>query len=106
MPVAYNKQMYPANGKHAQVAEKIYQTLMSNRKLGHIDKLHAAHIIKTNSFRIFRKKYIHWSITLDEHPIQAQILYMPRYIHTCKQKPNPYGDQSLYTDHFILRQNS
>jgi hypothetical protein len=68
MPVAYNKQIYSANGKHAQVAEEIYQTLMSNRKLGHIDKVHAAHIIKTNSFRIHRKKYNNCSITLDEHP--------------------------------------
>ncbi len=56
MPVAYNKQIYPAKGKHAQVAEEIYQTLLSNRKLEHIDKIHAAHIIKTNSFRIYRKK--------------------------------------------------
>jgi hypothetical protein len=46
--------------------------------LGHIDKVQAAHIIKTNSFPIYRKKYIHCSITLDEHP-SANLIFASIY---------------------------
>ncbi len=46
MPFAYNLQIPPANGKQEQVAEEILQILLSNRKPGHIDKAHAAHIIQ------------------------------------------------------------
>jgi hypothetical protein len=64
---AYNLQIPPVNGKEARAAEEIYQKLLPNRKLGHIYKVHAAHIIKTTSFGIYRNKYFNNSITLDEH---------------------------------------
>jgi hypothetical protein len=44
LPLAYNLQFPPANGKQARVAEEIYETLLSNRKPEHNDKLRAAHI--------------------------------------------------------------
>jgi hypothetical protein len=94
MPVAYNKQISPANGKHAQVTEEIYQTLMSNRKLGHIDKVRAAHIIKTTSFRITGRNTV--TSLLHRRNSHAQILFMPISSHTYKQS-------TFKTAHFILR---
>jgi hypothetical protein len=44
--LAYSLQIPPANGKQAQVAEEIYQTLLSNRKPGKIDYVHATNTIK------------------------------------------------------------
>jgi hypothetical protein len=50
LPLAYNLQIPPANGKQARVAEEINQTLLSNRKSGYNDKVHAAHIISQPHF--------------------------------------------------------
>jgi hypothetical protein len=61
--VAYSLQVPPANGKQAQAAEEIYQTLLSNRKPGKIDYVHAASTTKPTPFRIKRKKYINCSVT-------------------------------------------
>jgi hypothetical protein len=65
--LAYNLQILSANGKRALAAEEIYQTLLSNRKPGHIDNIRAAHIIMPTSFHIYKKNYIKCSITLKEH---------------------------------------
>jgi hypothetical protein len=46
LPSAYSLQIPPANWKQAQAAEEIYQTLLSNRKPGKIDYVHATNTIK------------------------------------------------------------
>jgi hypothetical protein len=54
--LAYNFHIHPANEKQAQIAEEIYQAVLSNRKPEHADKVHSANLVSH-----YRKKYIKWS---------------------------------------------
>ncbi len=52
--LAYNFRIHPANGRQAQIAEEIYQAVLSNGKPEHADKVHSANLVSH-----YRKKYIH-----------------------------------------------
>jgi hypothetical protein len=69
LPLAYNLQIHPANGKQARVAEEIYQTLLSNRKPGHSDKVNATHIMSQPSSAFTVCEEIHQIDKLEEHLI-------------------------------------
>ncbi len=40
--LAYNFHIHPANGKQVQIAEEIYQAVLSNRKPENADNVHSA----------------------------------------------------------------
>jgi hypothetical protein len=44
-------------GSKHEWKQKSTQTLLFNRKPGHVDKVHATHNIKPTSFPIYQKKY-------------------------------------------------
>jgi hypothetical protein len=56
-PLAYNLPIPPANGKQARmaVAEEIYQTLMFNRKPGHMQYKIQAKVLLLNTFKEHEK---------------------------------------------------
>jgi hypothetical protein len=47
----------PANGKQELIPVEIYQTLLTNKKQGNLDKEHAANIIKPTQNSINSKKF-------------------------------------------------
>ncbi len=54
-----------ASGKQGPIPEEMSQTLLTNKKQGNLDKVHASNIINPRP------------------------LFMPRTDHACHQKPNP-----------------
>jgi hypothetical protein len=47
----------PANGKQGLKLEEMSHTLLTNKKQGHVDYVHAANIIKPTQTRINGEKY-------------------------------------------------
>jgi hypothetical protein len=72
---------------------ELSQTLLTNKKQGNLDYVHAAYIIKPTQTRIYREKYTFCIMKSLEHLKNLKTGRVPylglELTHACHQKPNP-----------------
>jgi hypothetical protein len=67
----------PANGTQGQIRKESFQTLLTNKKQGNLDYVHATNIIKPTQTRINRKKYTFCVFKSMEHLTTLKLAAFP-----------------------------